>query len=181
MLEIEGLTKRFGGVTALDGVRLDVAAGRVHALLGENGAGKSTLLKCLSGVHRADAGTMRLSGKAYEPASPRTAETAGLRTVHQELNLVPGFTAYENAYVGRAYPRRFGRVDWKAMRARFAALRDRYRLDLDIDVEPGGRGIEHRDTIAHPLRIDAITHDGCRFSQLHAVVDSEDVVAIRAD
>ncbi|WP_404935277.1 sugar ABC transporter ATP-binding protein [Nitratireductor sp. L15S-10] len=137
MLEIEGLTKRFGGVTALDGVRLDVAAGRVHALLGENGAGKSTLLKCLSGVHRADAGTMHLSGRAYQPADPRAAEAAGLRTVHQELNLVPGFTAYENAYVGRAYPRHLGRVDWKAMRARFAALRDRYRLDLDIDLPVG--------------------------------------------
>lgn len=137
MLEIEGLTKRFGGVTALDGVRLDVAAGRVHALLGENGAGKSTLLKCLSGVHRADAGTMQLSGRAYQPVDPRAAETAGLRTVHQELNLVPGFTAYENAYVGRAYPRHLGRVDWKAMRSRFAALRDRHRLDLDIDVPVG--------------------------------------------
>ncbi len=137
MLEIEGLTKRFGGVTALDGVRLDVAAGRVHALLGENGAGKSTLLKCLSGVHRADAGTMQLSGRAYQPADPRAAEAAGLRTVHQELNLVPGFTAYENAYVGRAYPRHLGRVDWKAMRSRFAALRDRYRLDLDIDAPVG--------------------------------------------
>ncbi|EIM77359.1 D-ribose transport system ATP-binding protein [Nitratireductor aquibiodomus RA22] len=137
MLEIEGLTKRFGGVTALDGVRLDVAAGRVHALLGENGAGKSTLLKCLSGVHRADAGTMQLSGRAYQPADPRAVEAAGLRTVHQELNLVPGFTAYENAYVGRAYPRHLGRVDWKAMRSRFAALRDRYRLDLDIDTPVG--------------------------------------------
>jgi ABC-type sugar transport system ATPase subunit len=134
MLEMEGLSKRFGGVTALEGVTLSVAAGRVHALLGENGAGKSTLLKCLSGAHRPDEGVMRLYGQAFAPRDPGEAERAGLRFVHQELNLVPGFTAYENAYVGRPYPRRAGLVDWRAMRRRFAELRDRHGLDLDIDV-----------------------------------------------
>ncbi|MVA97419.1 ATP-binding cassette domain-containing protein [Nitratireductor sp. CAU 1489] len=138
MLALDGLVKRFGGVTALDGVAMRVAPGRVHALLGENGAGKSTLLKCLSGTHRPDAGTMRLAGAAYAPASPRAAEDAGLRFVHQELNLVPEFTAYENAYVGRAYEKRFGLVRWRIMRKRFAAVRDRYGLDLDID-RPVGR------------------------------------------
>ncbi|MCB1435448.1 MAG: sugar ABC transporter ATP-binding protein, partial [Alphaproteobacteria bacterium] len=134
MLEIEGLTKRFGGVVALDGVAIRVGAGRVHALLGENGAGKSTLLKCLSGVHRPDAGTMRLDGAAFAPRDPREAEAAGLRFVHQELNLVPGFSAYENAFVGRPYPRRAGLIDRRAMRERFAAVRDRHGLDLDIDL-----------------------------------------------
>jgi len=134
MLEVEGLNKRFGGVTALDGVELRVAAGRVHALLGENGAGKSTLLKCLSGVHRPDAGAMTLAGKIFAPANPAESEAAGLRFVHQELNLVPGFTPYENAFVGRRYPRRGGLIDWRTMRTRFAQVRDRHGLDIDIDV-----------------------------------------------
>ncbi|MCT7378319.1 sugar ABC transporter ATP-binding protein [Chelativorans salis] len=137
MLEIEELRKRFGGVTALDSARMRVAAGRVHALLGENGAGKSTLLKCLSGVDRPDGGTMRIGGYAYAPADPHAAEDAGLRFVHQELNLVPSFTAYENAFVGRRYPRRLGLVGWREMRARFAEVRDRHGMELDIDVPVG--------------------------------------------
>ncbi|GAA2839065.1 ribose transport system ATP-binding protein/rhamnose transport system ATP-binding protein [Aminobacter aminovorans] len=134
MLEVEGVIKRFGGVVALDGVSLRAVAGRVHALLGENGAGKSTLLKCLSGVHRPDGGRMALSGQGFAPKNPTESEQAGLRFVHQELNLVPGFTAYENAFVGRPYPRRGGVIDWATMRSRFKAVRDRHGLDLDIDV-----------------------------------------------
>jgi len=134
MLEVEGLKKRFGGVAALDGVELHAAAGRIHALLGENGAGKSTLLKCLSGVHRPDEGRMSLAGQDFAPANPTESERAGLRFVHQELNLVPGFTAYENAFVGRRYPRRGGLIDWQKMRTRVMAVRDRHGLDLDIDV-----------------------------------------------
>ena len=134
MLEVEGVTKRFGGVSALDGVSLRADAGRVHALLGENGAGKSTLLKCLSGVHRPDVGRMVLAGQSFAPANPTESEETGLRFVHQELNLVPSFTAYENAFVGRRYPRRGGVIDWATMRARFMAVRDRHGLDIDIDV-----------------------------------------------
>jgi ribose transport system ATP-binding protein len=134
MLEIAGLGKDFGGVKALDGVRMSVASGRVHALLGENGAGKSTLLKCLSGACRPDRGEIRLEGQVFDPPTPREAEAAGLRFVHQELNLVPGFTAYENAFVGRRYPRRLGMIDWPAMRRRMLTVRDRLGLDLPLDV-----------------------------------------------
>jgi ribose transport system ATP-binding protein len=134
MLEIAGLGKDFGGVKALDGVRMSVASGRVHALLGENGAGKSTLLKCLSGACRPDRGEIRLEGQVFDPPTPRAAEAAGLRFVHQELNLVPGFTAYENAFVGRRYPRRLGMIDWPAMRKRMLTVCDRLGLDLPLDV-----------------------------------------------
>jgi ribose transport system ATP-binding protein len=134
MLEVVELGKNFGGVKALDGVRMSVASGRVHALLGENGAGKSTLLKCLSGACRPDRGEIRLEGQVFDPPTPRDAEAAGLRFVHQELNLVPGFTAYENAFVGRRYPRRLGMIDWPAMRRRMLTVRDRLGLDLPLDV-----------------------------------------------
>lgn len=133
-LEITGLKKHFGGAHALDGVDLKVAPGRIHALLGENGAGKSSLLKCLSGVYQPDGGAMQLDGVSYSPGDPRAAEAAGLRFVHQELNLVPGFTAAENAFVGRRYPRRFGLIDRQAMHCRLAAIRDRLGIALPLDV-----------------------------------------------
>ncbi|QEN90819.1 sugar ABC transporter ATP-binding protein [Labrys sp. KNU-23] len=133
-LEIAGLKKHFGGVHALAGVDLTVASGRVHALLGENGAGKSSLLKCLSGVYQPDGGAMRFDGALHAPRDPRAAEAAGLRFVHQELNLVPGFTAAENAFVGRRYPRRFGLIDRQAMQRRLAAVRDRLGIALPLDV-----------------------------------------------
>ncbi|CAM5494064.1 Ribose import ATP-binding protein RbsA [Mycolicibacterium aubagnense] len=151
MLEVAGLAKRFGGVRALDGVALSVAAGRVHALLGENGAGKSTLLKCLSGVHQPDGGSMLLDGREFTPSTPAHSEKAGLRFVHQELNLVPHFTACENAWVGRRYPRRGGLVDWRVMRARFSQTCERYGLDIDID-QPVGRMSIGRQQIAEILR-----------------------------
>ncbi|MFD9902014.1 sugar ABC transporter ATP-binding protein [Mesorhizobium sp. NPDC059025] len=151
MLEVAGLAKRFGGVRALDGVALSVAAGRVHALLGENGAGKSTLLKCLSGVHQPDGGSMLLDGREFTPSTPAHSEKAGLRFVHQELNLVPHFTAYENAWVGRRYPRRGGLVDWRVMRARFSQTCERYGLDIDID-QPVGRMSIGRQQIVEILR-----------------------------
>lgn len=133
-LQITGLRKHFAGVRALDGVDLSIAPGRVHALLGENGAGKSSLLKCLSGVYQPDGGGMRLDGADYSPRDPRAAEAAGLRFVHQELNLVPGFTAAENAFVGRRYPHRFGLIDRQAMQRRLAAVRDRLGITVPLDV-----------------------------------------------
>jgi ribose transport system ATP-binding protein len=134
MLEIAGARKHFGGVKALDGVSMSVAKGRVHALLGENGAGKSTLLKCLAGAHRLEGGEMRIGGEAYSPQTPHDAEAAGLRFVYQELNLVPGFTAFENAFVGRRYPRRLGMIHWADMSRRMRLVRDRFALDVPLDV-----------------------------------------------
>ncbi|RWI72190.1 sugar ABC transporter ATP-binding protein [Mesorhizobium sp.] len=147
MLRVEELSKRFGGVNALDSVDMTVDAGRVHALLGENGAGKSTLLKCLSGVYMPDGGRMSLDGQPFAPVDPRQAEQTGLRIVHQELNLVPAFTAYENAFVGRRYPRRFGMIDRAAMRARFNKVRDRHGLDLDVDTPVAKLSVARRQIV----------------------------------
>ena len=96
LLELEGLTKRFPGVVALDGVDLSVAAGEIHALVGENGAGKSTLIKLLCGGYTPDGGEMRLSGVSYLPASPLAALKAGIRVVYQEFNLLPFLSVAEN-------------------------------------------------------------------------------------
>jgi ABC-type sugar transport system ATPase subunit len=100
-LRITGATKRFGFVTALDGVDLHVNHGEVLALLGDNGAGKSTLIKCVSGVHRLDAGTVELDGVAVELGSPAAARGHGIETVYQDLALFDNLDPAANFYAGR--------------------------------------------------------------------------------
>jgi len=134
LLGCRGVTKRFGGVTALAGVDLAIDAGTVHALVGENGAGKSTLIKCWAGVHPPDAGTLTLDGAPVAFDSPRAAEAAGLRFIHQELSLVPHFDAVENVFLGRRYPTARGRIDWRAMRREVAARAGVLAPGLPLDV-----------------------------------------------
>ncbi len=133
ILELEGLTKRFPGVVALDRVDLDIIDGEMHALAGENGAGKSSLIRLLAGIHRPDAGRMLLAGQPYAPARPSDAISAGIRVVHQEFNLLPALSVAENLLFERL-PRRFGFVDRRALDRKAAALLARVGLD---EVSPG--------------------------------------------
>jgi simple sugar transport system ATP-binding protein len=131
-IEIVAARKTYPGVRALDDVDFSVAAGEVHALLGENGAGKSTLIKIMTGAATADAGELRLDGRPLHFASPAEARAAGVGAVYQEVNLVPTLTVTENLALGRL-PRRFGLVDWRAARAQ---ARERLsRLGVEIEVE----------------------------------------------
>jgi ABC-type sugar transport system ATPase subunit len=133
VLDLQDIGKSFPGVQALKGVDFDVRAGEVHALLGENGAGKSTLIKIVSGVHRPDAGTIRIDGKAVEFASPLDAQRAGIATIYQELLLFPELTVAENIFMGHAPRGRLGGIDWRAMRDQARAL----LASLDIhDLDP---------------------------------------------
>jgi simple sugar transport system ATP-binding protein len=138
VLEVRGLTKRFDGVVALDGVDFALRSGEVHALMGENGAGKSTLIKCLTGVHSPTAGEILLAGRAIALSSPREAEAMGIAAVFQEVGLIPHMSIAENVCLGRE-PLRAGwprRIDWKAVRARAAASLGRLGLGgLDVNRE----------------------------------------------
>ena len=116
MLKITGLTKRFSGTLALDGVDLEMRAGEVHALLGENGAGKSTLIKILAGVHQADAGEIALHGRVVNP----TSDELPINFIHQDLGLVDTMSVAENIAVLAGYPRR-ARPDLLERRARGGA------------------------------------------------------------
>jgi inositol transport system ATP-binding protein len=130
LLRMAGIGKRFPGVQALDDVSFEVAAGEVHALLGENGAGKSTLLKILSGAQRPDGGSIEFEGRTIELATPHAAQRQGIVTIYQEFNLVPHLTIAENVFIGRE-PRRAGFIQWRAMAARTREITERLGLDLD--------------------------------------------------
>ena len=101
VLEVAGITKRFPGTLALNGVSLSVNAGEVHAIVGENGAGKSTLMNIISGVLHADEGKIVLDGKEVHFNSPRDAQDAGIGFVHQELSLCSHISVAENIFIGR--------------------------------------------------------------------------------
>ena len=87
LLAIEGISKRFPGVQALENVHFELSAGEVHALVGENGAGKSTLMKILSGIYKKDSGTIKYRGKLVEVTGPLEAQHLGISIIHQEINL----------------------------------------------------------------------------------------------
>ncbi len=113
LLALTGISKRFPGVVALDGVDLAVQAGRVHALVGENGAGKSTLLKIVAGAERPDGGTVEVDGRRVAFAAPRDALRAGITVIYQELSLVPALGAGANIFLGME-PGRRGLLDLAA-------------------------------------------------------------------
>ncbi|CAK7085062.1 sugar ABC transporter ATP-binding protein [Tissierella sp.] len=101
ILVMEMISKSFPGVKALDSVNFTVYENEVMALLGENGAGKSTLMKILSGVYKRDSGQIILEGQPVEMISPKDATDKGIAIIHQELNLIPYLTVYENIFLGR--------------------------------------------------------------------------------
>ncbi len=121
VLEARGLTRRFGHVTALDGVDFDVAAGEVVALIGDNGAGKSTLVKALSGNLAVDEGEVFFDGAPIHITTPTAASALGIETVHQDLALAPHLDPVQNMFLGRETMRggllgRLGFMDTPAMR-----------------------------------------------------------------
>jgi len=137
MLDVSGIVKRFGATVALDGVDFSVRAGEVHALVGENGAGKSTLMNVLSGAIRPDAGTMRIDGRPYAPASALDARRSGITLIHQELSLAPHLTVTENILLG-AEVARWGWVDHAESRRRTLALLERLEHpEIDPDARVG--------------------------------------------
>jgi ribose transport system ATP-binding protein len=158
-LELRGITKRFPGVLALNGVSLEVYAGEVHALLGENGAGKSTLIKIIAGVYHAESGEIRLDGRPASIRNPHDAQALGISTIFQEFTLAPDMTVAENIFLGR-----------EPLRIRALSIVDRRELvrrtrdvlaSLDLQIDPGaiirhlGVAQQQMVEIAKALSLDA--------------------------
>jgi general nucleoside transport system ATP-binding protein len=131
-VSLTGITKRFPGVVANDGVDFEAAEGEVHALLGENGAGKSTLSNILTGLYRPDEGEIAVYGRPVSLGSPRDALDLGIGMVHQHFRLVPPFTVAENVILGdhRGEGRKF-MVHPRRIERRVAELGKRYRIVVD--------------------------------------------------
>ncbi|WP_458394714.1 ATP-binding cassette domain-containing protein [Rhizobium brockwellii] len=100
-VSMTGIFKSFGGVQALDDVSLEIEQGEVHALLGGNGAGKSTILKVLNGIHRPDAGTIKVAGKLLTAHTPEESRAAGIAMNFQEMSLIPTLTVAQNVFLTR--------------------------------------------------------------------------------
>ena len=137
LLSARGLTKRFGGVTALDDVSLDLSPGEVLALAGDNGAGKSTLIKCLSGVYQPDGGQLFFGGREVQPGNPREARELGIETIYQDLALAENLDVGSNVFLGREpVKRRFGLfpvLDRPAMRAASQEVLDTLDIHTSLD------------------------------------------------
>jgi ribose transport system ATP-binding protein len=131
---LNGVSKYFAGIRALENVDFACNRGTVHAILGENGAGKSTLIKIMAGVLEPSSGEMRLDGTKVEFLSPSQATAAGIVCIFQELSLIPDLTVADNIMIERP-PRRFGLIDRRAQRARAEELLARIRCE---DVDPDG-------------------------------------------
>jgi ribose transport system ATP-binding protein len=155
-LTIDGVSKSFPSVQALDNVSIAFAPGEIHALMGENGAGKSTLIKIITGVHRPDSGAVKLDGGQVAFNSPRDALAAGIGAVHQERNLIPRFSVGENILLERL-PTKNGLVDYETISAHARKVLDLLDPGIDVGAEVSALSVAQMQIveIAKALSLDA--------------------------
>lgn len=152
-LELRGITKRFGSLTANDHIDLTVEAGEIHCLLGENGAGKSTLMNVLYGLYQADEGEILLDGAVQRFAGPGDAMRAGIGMVHQHFMLIPVFTVAENVLLG--HEKELGGLAGAKRRVREISDRFGFQIDPDARIEDLPVGVQQRVEIIKALSLDA--------------------------
>ena len=156
-LELRGITKRFGSLTANDAINLAVGNGEIHAILGENGAGKSTLMNIVYGLLSPDEGTISVDGKVISINSPLDALAAGIGMVHQHFMLIPVFTVAENIVLGHEKTKGPGLLDLEAARKEILRVSAEFNFDIDPDalVENLPVGLQQRVEIIRALIYDA--------------------------
>jgi simple sugar transport system ATP-binding protein len=149
LLELRGISKYFGNVTALEGISTIVHAGKVTCVLGDNGAGKSTFIKILSGLHKPSAGEYLIDGREVEFESPRDARDRGIATVYQDLAMAPLMSVWRNFFLG-AEPMRFGLLMRSAfMRETAKAEMAKMGIDVrDVDQPVGTLSGGERQSVA---------------------------------
>lgn len=134
ILEINGLSKKYPGVIALNKINFEINRGEVHALVGENGAGKSTLIKCITGAEVPTEGLITFDGNQYKHINPSLAIKYGISAIYQEFNLVPYQTVAENIMIGR-YPNKFSIINDKEMKKEAKRIMDELGVPIDIDAK----------------------------------------------
>lgn len=145
-VELQGISKQFGGVQALDGISLEIPSGSVHALVGENGAGKSTLGKIITGSIQPDAGQLLVDGEPVSFRSPREALGHGIAAIAQELLVVSRLSVAENVFLG-AEPRRAGWVNRAELRRRYEQLAAQAGFSLPADRLVGGMRVAEQQQV----------------------------------
>src|SRR5918911_5175596 len=138
LLELQGISKAFGGVEALRGVDFALHASEIHGLVGENGAGKSTLMKIIAGVHTEFSGRFLVDGAETHFRSARDAHAAGIAMVHQELSVAPDLTVAENVFLGNQPTNRLGIVQWRRMAREAGEQLARFGIDVNPMSRPRG-------------------------------------------
>lgn len=153
---MEGVTKKYGGLTALDNVSFQVRPGEIHALVGENGAGKSTLMKILGGIEKKDGGRVFFKGEEAGFHFPMDAINAGIAIIHQELSMLPSMNVMENIFMGRM-PTRLGRIQWKKLEAESRRVLNQVGLEVNPYAVVNDLSISKRQLIeiAKALSIEA--------------------------
>ena len=134
LVETKNITKRFGGLTAVNNVSFGVQAGEIVAVLGDNGAGKSTLIKMISGVHQPDGGQILVRGKEVEIHSPMDALSMGIETIYQDLALAENMNVYSNIFLGREKTKKvlglFNVMDSQYMFDESQGVLDKLNIDI---------------------------------------------------
>ena len=132
LLRMQGITKEFPGVRALDGVDFDLYEGEVHCLVGENGAGKSTLIKILSGAYSKDKGKIYIRGREVEITDPHQGRMLGVSVIYQELDLVPSLSVAENIFLGNEIYTQWKTINWRKIKIEAKKLLNSLGIDLSL-------------------------------------------------
>jgi ribose transport system ATP-binding protein len=148
-LRLEGISKSFPGVKALNNVHLNVRKGEVHGLVGENGAGKSTLMKILSGAYGKDKGEIYWQGQKVEINKPKDSESLGIAIIYQEFNLVPQLSISENIWLGREplANKTLHLIDWNEMHKKSSQMLQELNLEIDPTRPVAGLGVASQQMI----------------------------------
>lgn len=148
ILQIENVTKKFPGVTALENVSIELYQGEVHAICGENGAGKSTLIKIICGIHPSDSyeGTVRLNGEPVKFHNTSDASKAGIAVIYQELALIREMTVAENIFFG-SEPTKGVLIDWNLLYSKTRTLIQQYGLSLNPLARVGDLGVGQQQLV----------------------------------
>lgn len=148
VIEMKGISKSFTGNRVLDQVDFQLLSGEIHALMGENGAGKSTLIKILTGIYERDAGKVFIKGKEVHFKNPKEAEQSGIAVIHQELNIIPYLTVYENMFLGKELTvGRFGITKDKEMKRQTKEYLNRLGIEIDPNTEAGNLSVGQQQMI----------------------------------
>jgi len=148
LLRVEGITKRFGGVTALDDVGFSINKGESLTLVGENGSGKSTMIKIISGVYTADEGDIFIDGKHYKKMSPIESIQEGIQVIYQDFSLFPNLTVAENIALNELIISNAKTLNWKEVREFAKKGLEKIDVDIPLNVLVGDLSTADRQLIA---------------------------------